>query len=397
MILRSFVIATAGLWAMLVGVACWSGAASGGSEGNTPSADRAGASGARPGGTTGPSAPPSADARNVLPFRSVTVQLQRVDWVDRYEQAIDEIADLGADTVKFVVDPRMEHGESNRIYLDLRMVPSTENLKRLIAHAKARGLRVILMPIVLLDAPRKATEWRGTIKPESWDRWFESYTDMMVHFAWIAQASGVDLLVVGSELVSTERQATHWSAVIRRVRSIYSGLLTYSANWDHYHAVPFWDQLDLIGMNSYWALDEGNGRHATVEDIRTAWRNIQADLLPFAAAKGKPIIFLEAGWCSLANAAHEPWDYTRLSEPIDLDLQRRLYQGFFESWYGHPQLGGFSIWEWPPEAGGERDRGYTPRGKPAERVLRSYLAKPPWRVDPSPSATAPASRRGTDR
>ena len=29
---------------------------------------------------------------------------------------------------------------------------------------------------------------------------------------------------------------------------------------------------------------------------------------------------MEVGWCSLRNAAHEPWDYTKESEPVDLDL-----------------------------------------------------------------------------
>jgi hypothetical protein len=198
MITRAVIVLAVGVWAVVaVAALLQSPSPGGGGAGRTPSA----VTGARAGG--GGAASPSLVG---LPFRSVTVQLQRTDWIDRYLEVIDEIADLGADTVKFVVDPRMEHGESNRIYLDLRMVPSVEATKQLVAKAKSRDLWVILMPIVLLDAPRKASEWRGSIKPENWDKWFESYTDMMVHFAWLAEASGVDLLIVGSELVSSERQ-----------------------------------------------------------------------------------------------------------------------------------------------------------------------------------------------
>ncbi len=91
-------------------------------------------------------------------------------------------------------------------------------------------------------------------------------------------------------------------------------------------------------------------------------------------------MFLEVGWCSLANAAHEPWDYTRTSEPLDLELQRKLYEGFFRSWHGNPQFGGFMVWEWTPGEGGTSDKGYTPEGKPAEKVLREWLAKPRWEV-----------------
>ena len=118
-----------------------------------------------------------------LPLCSVTMQLQRTDWIDKYEEQIDQIAALGADTVQFVVDPRQENGKSERIYLDMRMTPTPEQLGRLIKHAKEKGLRVTLMPIVLLDNPI-GDEWRGKIHPDSWDEWFDSYRNIMEHFAY---------------------------------------------------------------------------------------------------------------------------------------------------------------------------------------------------------------------
>ena len=118
----------------------------------------------------------------------------------------------------------------------------------------------------------------------------------------------------------------------------------------------------------------------SVETIQTNWRKIQGELQPFVEKKGKPLLFLEIGWCSLDNAAYEPWDYTK-DVPINLELQKRLYEGFFQSWHGTPWLGGFSVWEWPPGEGGPEDRGYTPKNKPAEQVLREWLAKPAWKVE----------------
>lgn len=328
-------------------------------------------------------APTTRVARDGLPYRCVGMQIQRVDWMDKYKQSIDEIAAVGADTVKFVVDSRQENGSSSRIYLDLRMTPTPEALADLIRYAKSKNLRVVLMPIVLLDKPRGG-EWRGQIKPESWDLWWESYREMLTHFAWIAQGNGVDVLVIGSELVSTEPRADDWRATIRKVREVFKGKLTYSANWDHYSGIEFWDQLDLIGMNSYWTL--GKDRNASVEEIKTSWVDIKKNVLGFVAKKDKPLMFLEVGWCSMSNAAKDPWDYTT-GDPVDEALQKRLYQGFFESWYGEPLLGGFSIWEWSPtpDANDENaveavERGYTPEGKPAEQVLREWLAKPAWGV-----------------
>ena len=97
---------------------------------------------------------------------------------------------------------------------------------------------------------------------------------------------------------------------------------------------------------------------------------------------GKPLMFLVIGWFTQQNAAFEPWDYTKPvgEEPIDLQLQKRLYEGFFESWWGNSALGGFSIWEWPPNSGGPDDRGYTPEGKPALDVLKAWLKKGRWEV-----------------
>jgi len=318
-----------------------------------------------------------------MPYRGVVIQIQRVDWIDRYKKCIDEIADLGADTVSLVVDTRMENGESSRIWIDVRMSPSAEQLGSLIDHAKSRKLRVMLMPIVLLDNP-KGDEWRGTIKPKSWTEWFESYRSVLSYFSWIAEDHGVDILVVGSELVSTEDKLDEWTKTIRQVRSAFHGKITYSSNWDHYVGIPFWDQLDMIAMNSYWKM--GKGPSATVPEIKSSWKEIQngKDNIPgifqFKHKIGKPLLFTEVGWCSLENAAHEPWDYTRTSEPLNLGLQKRLWEGFFESWHGNPELGGFMIWEWPPENGGPQDKGYIPKGKPAEKVIREWLAKPKWQV-----------------
>lgn len=143
--------------------------------------------------------------------------------------------------------------------------------------------------------------------------------------------------------------------------------------------MKFWDQLDLIGMNSYYKL--GENKDVTVPEIESRWREIQGNLHKFQqdGGRNKPILLLEVGWCSLENAASEPWDYTQQDLPADNDLQKRLYEAFFNVWYGDPHLGGFMIWEWPPGPGDEK--GYTPKGKPAEQVLREWLAKKPWVVE----------------
>jgi hypothetical protein len=342
-----------------------------------PAGDKSGtAHGASSVGYTG-----SHEALKGLPFVSVTMQLQRVDWIDKYEANIDKIAALGADTVQFVVDPRQENIKSQCIYLDMRDTPTPEQLLRLIKHAKDKGLRVILMPIVLLDDP--GDDWRGKLAPAHWDKWFDSYRDVMNQLAWISESGHVDLLVVGSELVSSEPRVDEWSKTIQQIRERYHGKLTYSSNWDHYRAVKFWDKLDMVGMNSYWSFGSESDPSPNVDHIVDRWHEIQEDLFAFQSQVKKPIMFLEIGWFSQANVAYEPWDYTK-DEAVDVSLQKKLYQGFFKAWWDDPnaraRLGGFSVWEWPPDASGTEDKGYTPNGKPAEDVLKEYFAKQRWEV-----------------
>ena len=364
---KAAVAAVAGLslYAAVAGCVLWNG-----------SPNQAAAAVVRTSAVSKSAAPADRRAGDLLPIRAVGIQVQRVDWIDRYKDSIDEAADLGADAVKIVADARQEDGTSDRIYLDLRRTPTPDMLAELFRHAKSRGLRVIFMPIVLVDDP-KGDEWRGTIKPDSWDEWFDSYRDLLGHHLWVCESNDVDVFVIGSELLSSERQAEQWSKTIEFVRERFGGLITYSSNWDHYENVPFWDELDLIGMNSYWTL--GEDENATVETIADNWREIQDELRPFVQSKGKPLIFLEVGWCSLDNAAAEPWDYTK-EVPVNLELQKRLWQGYWQAWYGTEWLGGFSVWEWTPGDGGPTDGGYTPENKPAEGVLREWLAKPKWEV-----------------
>ncbi|HSU65789.1 MAG TPA: hypothetical protein VLJ39_02855, partial [Tepidisphaeraceae bacterium] len=297
----------------------------------------------------------------------------------------DKIAELGADTVLFVVDSKQENGTSTRIFLDMRQEPSPERLGALIQYAHEKKLRVILMPIVLLEAPR-GNEWRGQIHPENWEEWWDSYREMLRHYDNVAEKNHVELFVVGSELVSTEPQLEEWTRTIRQVRGEYHGQITYSANWDHYTSIPFWNQVDVMGMNSYYDLGKNvPGNHvqknkATVAQINARWAEIQNSILGFGAKIQKPVIMLEVGWCSMGNAVTEPWDYTVETEPLDLDIQKRLYESYFETWYGKKGFGGFMIWSWTPNASGPEDRGYTPEGKPAEQVVRDWLKKGPWQV-----------------
>ncbi len=318
------------------------------------------------------------------PYRAVAIQVRRVDWIDRYIRCIDDIANLGADTVSIAVETHMENSSASKLWLDLRFTPTSDQLGRLIDHARAKGLRVMLVPSVAV-AERAGGAWCGTIRPASWEQWWASYRDLIHHFAWIARDHHVEILCVGASLISTESHAAEWRETIAVARKEFPGKLIYSASWDHYEQVPFWSDLDMIGMNAYWRL--GSNRFVSGEQLQNCWKEIQDNLVSLARKIGKPVLFTEVGYCSLPSAVYAPWDPTITQNVADLETQERLYQAFLQAWHGNPMLAGFVISKWTPDEGGLQDQGYTPQGKPAEAVLRSWLTEPRWSVRSRPPTT----------
>ncbi len=333
--------------------------------------------------------PPAKRDGSIPDWRGVAVQIQTNYRVrERFEPVLDEIAGLGANAVKISVAAWMEHAGSQAIYIEQRRAPSRDDLLALIRAARADQLQVLLMPVVLLSQP-KGREWRGLIDPPDWDRWWADYRKLLIYMADIANEAQAEALLVGSELVSTEQNEPAWRETIRLVRERYSGAIGYSANWDTYQKVQFWDALDFAGMTTYFELAEADG--ANVQQLRAAWAPIQHDILTWRRQIDKPLVFTEVGWCSQRGAAVQPWNYYRdtTATAEGLEEQRRLYHAFIDTWRGVANVKGVIWWEWGLNQGGENDYGYTPRGKPAERVLRQWFADPAGDTRPRTSQSAP--------
>lgn len=312
-------------------------------------------------------------------FNGMAVQLHGgTDVYDKYHSLIPEIAALGSDTVLFVVHGWQEHAGTLDLHIDARKTADAKELGRLCDLAKSQGLRIILMPVVLLDVPRN-NEWRGKIVPPNhdWDGWFKRYNDFIQHFAKIAEAHQVDVFMVGSELIKTEVYTDRWRRIIQEVRQNFRGKLGYSANWDHYQTnkIAFWNNLDYVSMTTYYEL--AKGKNPPREEVDANWAAIKKEIFAFQREVKKPIIFTEVGWCSQDGAAHEGWNYYANQKATDSGLleQAMLYESFIRTWAAEPTVGGIIWWEWDSTPGGPGDYGYTPRGKPAEQVLRQLFMR----------------------
>ena len=97
-------------------------------------------------------------------------------------------------------------------------------------------------------------ESRSTIRPDDRGAWFASYTAFITHYAAMAQRLGVEQFAVGSELASISDDRPGWLQVIQEVRARYHGTVLYAAEPGEASRVPFWDALDMIGIDAYFPL-----------------------------------------------------------------------------------------------------------------------------------------------
>ncbi len=104
--------------------------------------------------------------------------------------------------------------------------------------------------------------------------------------------------------VNRRRALLHdcWGQLIDEVRAVYSGNLTYAANFDNYHRVGFWDQLDWVGINAYFPL-----RHeihpwpagTIAAEMEASWEAVfrkMSTRLKNLGVGGHPVLFTELGY-----------------------------------------------------------------------------------------------------
>lgn len=304
--------------------------------------------------------------------RGLALGLFSADPSYSYRMLIDEVANTGATHISIVWVWWQDDVRAQEIKYVSGWSATDAQILEALREAKRHKLHVTAFPIVRL-MKSTSNEWRGKIAPEDPDVWWRSYNEFMHHNAQLAKLGGADRLCVGSELLSMEKRRERWLDVIDRVRVTAPDVeVLYSANWDHFEPVSFWDAIDVVGMTGYWELTRD--MNATTEDLLLSWQSIKPSVLDWLDRIGKPVVITEIGYPSLDGGAAWPWDETRKA-PVDLEEQRRAYDAFARAWSDTPQLSGVYFWNWFG-FGGEKDGNYTPRGKPAADVIRRWYRTP---------------------
>lgn len=336
---------------------------------------------------SGPLRPPREAAPRPPELRGMTLPLHSRDPGYDYGPSISELPKHGVRQVCVSFHVYQERAHSGAPARHPLKTPSDGTIRAVIKQAQELKLEVSLLPIVLIENPGP-NDWRGNLSPADtmgrrpgalgyqapdWAGWFRGYSQLICHYARLAEECRVSLFCIGSELSSTEGEHARWRSLIKAVRRIFSGELTYSANWDHYDRVGFWSDLDYIGLSAYYELTRSTT--PTLSELARAWRKVRSEILAWRTSAGLeevPLLFTEVGYPSIDGCAAKPWDYTAKQAPIDLPEQAACYEAFVRCWDGRAELGGVFFYEWWGE-GGPGDRRYTPRGKPALEVIRTWF------------------------
>jgi hypothetical protein len=272
-----------------------------------------------------------------------------------YSALVDEIAAAGATDLLVAVPWRLPNLSSHALQ---QATPRTA-LAKTLRQAEQHGLVTTVMPLVTLD-DRGNGAWRGRIDPHDRPAFWDNYRALLRAVAVDAERGGSGRLIIGSELNALESDSV-WPALASEVRGVFSGKVTYSANWDRYGEVPFWTVVDEVAVTAYFPVVAAD-----------TWSTELASLHRFAADNGRPLVVSEYGYPALATARSRPWDETT-GGAYAPDLQATLVADALHALQCQPPAAHF-LWNWFG-TGDANEASFTPRNRPAAPSVSSAFSR----------------------
>lgn len=250
---------------------------------------------------------------------------------------------------------------------------------------KAAGFKVFVKPHIWIDKPADG-KWRSDIysSAEDWEQWKETYSEFILRYAQVAEFAQADMFCVGTELARLSLDKPEfWQKLIKEARGVYSGQITYAANWyQEFERITFWKDLDFIGVQAYFPLVDQE--YPSISQVAKGW-DLHLQMLEKIHEKfDRPILFTEMGYKSTSDAAMRPWewvDHAPLdSKTISFETQSNCYEAFFQKVWPKQWFAGVHIWQLRSdhyEIKDEMGIDFTPQDKPAEQVIADGFADDP--------------------
>ena len=222
-------------------------------------------------------------------------------------------------------------------------------------------------------------EFTGKISMESEEDWiaFENaYSKFILAYAAQAEQLNATIFCIGTELENfVISRPKYWKQLIKEIRKVYGGKLTYAANWDEFKRVPFWSDLDFIGIDAYFPLTEK--KSPRVKEFELGWQAHKEKIEEYSNKFDKQVLFTEYGYRSVNYTGKQPWDASKIQGEVNLEAQKNATQAIYNQFWNEDWFAGGFLWKWfynHDQVGGETDNRFTPQNKPTEKLIRKLYA-----------------------
>lgn len=236
--------------------------------------------------------------------------------------------------------------------------------------AQQLGLNTLLKPQIWI---RKS--WPGDIEMDShegWDAFFRYYTNWISHYALLAEIHQFDILCIGVEMTETTLQKPNeWRKLIRKIRTIYSGPITYGSNWGkEFETISFWNELDYMGVSCYYPFS--NKEQLSQKKLKAAFSDILKNLKSIQQKHQRPLLLTEIGF---RNITH-PWTLPHAEadgRPASPAHQEIAYRVVLESLQEADFISGIFWWKYPANINYVNQNAFTPLRLPAETTIERFF------------------------
>ena len=289
-------------------------------------------------------------------------------------QSLGKLAQIGSNSVAIVPYSYMRN-PNEPTPLNLESNPGGENDESVVtAHfnAKKLGMMTLLKPQIWLGR-----SWPGDVamnSEEKWQQFFEYYSDWIIHYALLAEMYEFDAFCIGVEFAkATIQRPEDWRKLIRRIRKLYSGKITYAANWgEEFEQLNFWDELDFIGINCYYPLSEAD--NPDKKELEKRFDAVLEKVEKVSKQYKKPVVFTEIGFRSV----NTPWKNPHAdaaNRPFSEKAQSLCYEVVFEGIHNKDWCDGIFWWKWPSYLSyqGQKNTSFTPNRKMAEGTVEKWF------------------------
>lgn len=291
--------------------------------------------------------------------------------------SLDSLISLGSNAVAIV--PYSYMGNPNKpSFLQFSRWPGSETDESVIHssfQAKKRGMHSLLKPQIWLGR-----SWPGDVEmsnDQEWEQFFEYYNRWMRHYALLAEIHQMDMLCIGVEFAkATIQRPKDWITMANSLRKIYSGPLTYAANWgEEAENAEIWHAFDYIGVNCYYPLSKKD--KPSDKELQRNFEDVLNKLENKLTPYNKPVLFTEIGFRSIDEVWKHP-HAEATDNSFNQESQARCYEAIFKNLPKNKKwIKGMFWWKWPSymNYASRRKQSFAPTKKKAETVIKHWFEK----------------------